>query len=568
MKQNNPDPFHPYPLRSLAKVDGSNYYSEFPYELISIYDYRHDSILSFLNARAFGPGYKVAPGGDRLFESIFQIWNRFSFHYYPTPVMMKAISAVRSVIPQDMQDPYPANIPNDVAIEMKAREALFKVYKEHREYFEQITEAGCIYSIAPTFVATCDRGVPFPIQSYPDVLSPQQIRSILDSEPDSFARVGIKHAQYYISSQDPYLQPIYSNEWEKLGLQAKFSEGDLVRLAPGQDDALQHFIHNYPKRVSLNWDEDDSWTKEGKQIADRLQNDFYEVRVVENYFISHDGDIDRFIETPYPILSPDLFAVTQPSANGKDVESVYRRWFTLIEIGLPSSMSGGDYAWVEEQQLERGEPTVDYSEGLYPSEVPYKIGSYVSYKAQTATRLANNIFPEKYLRELGLDPKEIFKSGMGVVVGYLYPYGETDFRRTVWGDAIHEDAKTCELLPLWDEMQEGRGWQADTSTKSSFWMFFDPEAEFFRQRVGGRNNTPELIPIVCVLHPETLNPAFLAYIPLRDIVREVKPSSVSWLLQEVGPDWDVVKSIGISTEISPAGNPLQLNPAEREFEIM
>lgn len=567
MKHNTTSPFFPYPLKSLAKIDGSNPYSEFPYELVSIYDSRYDGILNFLNSRTFAPGYRVAPDADRLFESLFRNWNRFSFHYYPTPVVKKAISAVRSVIPQDMQDPYAGNIPNDVAIEMKARDALFKIYREHQKYFEQITRAAYLYSIATTFVSTCDRHVPFPHHSYPDVLSFQQIRNVLDSEPNSFAEVGVKQAQYYISSQDPYLQPIYSNDWERLGLQHKFREGDLVRIAPGCDDALQDLIRNYPKRVSLNWDEDDSWTREGKQIADRLQNDFYEVRVVDNYFLSHDADIDFFIETPYPILSPALYSATQPSANGKDIENVYRRWFTLIEVGIPSSYDSHSL-WVEEKQLIREQPAVDYSEGLYPSEVPYKIGSYVAYKSQTATRLANNIFPETFLRKLEIDPKEIFKSGMGVVVGYLYPYGETDFRRTVWGDVVQEDAKTCELLPLWDEMETGSGWQRNTPTKSSYWMFFDPEAEFFQQRIGRRYNTPELIPIVCVLHPETLNPAFLAYIPLRDIVREVNPSSVSWLLQEVGTDWDAVNSIGVSANISPAGNTLQMNPAQGDFEIM
>jgi hypothetical protein len=466
-----------------------------------------------------------------------------------------------------MQAPYPACIPNDVALEMKAREALLKIYKEHQGYFLQITKAAHLYSLATAFVSACDRKAPFPRHSYPDVLSFQQIRNILDSEPDSFAEVGVKHAQYYISSQDPYLQPIYCDEWEKLGLQHKFSEGDLVQIAPENDDALQDLLRNYRKQINLNWDENNCWTTEGKQIADRLQNDFYEVRVVDNYFLSCDADINFFIGTPYPILSSDLFNAVQPSANGKDIENVYRRWFTLVEVGLPSSCDSHSL-WVEEKQLVKEQPAIDYSEGLYPSEVPYEIGSYVAYKSQAATCLANNISPETFLRKLEIDPGEIFKSGMGVVVGYLYPYGETDFRRTVWGDTVQKDVKTCELLPLWDDMETGHGWQGSTSTKSSYWMFFDPETEFFQQRIGRRYNTPELIPIICVLHPETLNPAFLAYVPLRDIVREINPSSVSWLLQQVGTDWDAVNSIGVLADISPAGNTLQMNPAQGDFGIM
>lgn len=567
MKHNTTSPFYPYPLKSLAKIDGSSPYSEFPYELVSIYDSRYDGILNFLNDRTFVPGYKVAPDADYLFESLFRNWNQFSFYYYPTPVVKKAIAAVRSVIPQDTQYTNPAYIPTDVAIEMKARKALFKIYKEHRDYFQEITKGAYIYSIATAFVSVCDRHAPFPRHSYPDVLSFQQIRNILDSELDSFAGVGAKQAQYYISSQDPYLQPIYSNEWERLGLQHKFSEGDLVRIAPGCDEALQDLIRNYRAPIRGSWGGIETSVLEGKQIADRLQNDFYEVRVVENYFLSHDADIDFFIKTPYPILSPALFNAVQPSANGKDIEDVYIRWFTLIEVGLPSSYDSHSL-WVEEKQLVREQPTVDYSEGLYPSEVPYKIGSYVAYKSQTANRLANNISPETFLRNLEIDPREIFKSGMGVVVGYLYPYGETDFRRTVWGDVVQEDAKTCELLPLWDDMETGSGWQGNTATKSSYWMFFDPETEFFQQRTGRRYNTPELIPIVCVLHPETLNPAFLAYIPLRDIVREIHPSSVSWLLQQVGTDWDAVNSTGVLADISPAGNTLRMNPAQGDFEIM
>jgi len=556
--------FDPYPRGSIAKISGCNPLTDYPFRLALIEDYHSSNgIFSLLLSQARSSAYRRSglPGADS-FDRLKKIWTGLASRYYPTPPILKAIGAIRSTIPEEYQDL--VSLP--VEIDKRAVGALRKVYKANKRYFDLLDEPAYIYRINEATVASLDMGE----AAYPNVESYRAISDALANDPSRYSYVkATTSGDYYISAKDPYLSPIYREDWIRLGLQPKFEVGSLVRISPDRDRDIQQFIRNYPRDDEYYYyGTEDYWLGSAKRMADCLRNDFYRISVVDRRFISRGNDIDFFCnDNEYPILCPSLFAAAQPDANGLAFSEVYGRWYNLVKVELPGAGQSSFCLWAEERQLTPDFLSLDGANLSFP-EVPYRIGSYVAYRANTATRLANTVFPESYLHGLGIDPKEIFKNGLGVVVGYLYPYGEKDFRSIVWGEPIYEDPRTCELIPFWDEMESGDGWQEGTASKCSFWMFFDPEREFIECRSNQqRNGRPEWMAVISVLHPDTLNPAFLAYVPTRYIIREIDPSSVAWLLKRLKPDFAALESLGIASQLPGAGRS-ELLPPKDNFEIL
>ena len=83
-------------------------------------------------------------------------------------------------------------------------------------------------------------------------------------------------------------------------------------------------------------------------------------------------------------------------------------------------------------------------------------------------------------------------------------------------------------------------------------MFFNPETEFSYGGIPSRKRAKTmLMPIVCILHPETLNPAFLAYIPERALKQTVSSDVIADLLEARKHEWAALDSVGISQQFEP-----------------
>jgi hypothetical protein len=468
-----------------------------------------------------------AHGGSRRDAIVRQIMSdEFLRRYYPT----RPIRELRH---------YLDNCPHG---ELKY-EAILGIYEEYKTYFDFLREPNqTLYEVKTARVCASSGGFKLsgPVAT---------VRQKLKDDPDCIAFIETDNdCTYFIADLDPNFREIFDNDCRELGLIHKYETGSVVSLQ--QDEPVSYY------EESIEY-----WSDDRIRLNRRDGGYRYKAIVVDLVFISCSDDLDHLRQDPEEIiLSPRLRSAASYGAGSLVTQEAYGRWYYRIRFDRSTldplrDRDIEDEYWVEERQISFAKP--DYNaqvrDTIGVAMPKYRVGSYVTYASPVGRRLANTPFTDDYLLKLGIDQSEIFKAGLGVVVGHAQIYSERSFREMVWGATSWVSEDDEQLLPPWHELEEDLGWSyPPTFFKQAFWMFFNPETEFSYGGIPSRKRAKTmLMPIVCILHPETLNPAFLAYIPERAIKQTVSSDVIADLLEARKHEWAALDSVGISQQFEP-----------------
>lgn len=516
--------FGPFPEGALGKIKKGEL-AENSYQLVKVVRYNQCS-HGVLNRMC--PKDLRAPRRASQTEIVRQIISdEFLHHYYPT----RPIRELRHYL-----DNCPYNMLNI--------EAVFSIYEEYKTYFDFLLEPDqTLYEVKTARVCAASGGVKVSG-------SPATIRQKLKDNPDYIAFIETDNdCTYFIADLDPTFQEIFSNDWRDVGLIPRYEVKDVVSFRGDTP------ISCYDESVEY-------WSENKIQLYRKDGAYQYNGSIKDRRLISCSNDLDPFRQEPEEIIvSPTLQSAVSYGAGSLTIQNAYGHWYYRIEIDRSTldplrDRDIEDEYWVEEKQISFAKP--DYNaqvrDTIGVAMPKHRVGSYVTYASPIARRLANTPFTDDYLLKLGIDPGEIFKAGLGVVVGHAQIYSEKSFREMVWGATPWVSQDDEQLLPPWYELEDNDlEWAySQTFSKHSFWMFFNPETEFSYGEIPSKKRAKTmLMPIVCILHPETLNPAFLAYIPERDIKQTVSTDVIACLLEKRKPEWAALDSVGISQQFEP-----------------